>query len=276
MRTIAVLASLVFLVSCGSQNGGQSPDSVAKDPVSLTTKKDTSWKALTESWSAALNLHNASIMKSFYGDSVLYYGDHLSAHEVVHRQEEYFALNPDYKQKIVEYIDEIQQPDGSWLIKIVKQVTANGKTNNYPASLVFAKVNGIWKIVAESDDITDLNKARSLEVSYSPVVTTIEGLLEENNAFGSVPGGDPKSDAKIPYYVVWSKHPLDVIANAEQEKKGWASERNIERIQLLGSEEQIKKLLNHKVRVTGKIDHASTKDHYTKVVMNVELVEEVL
>lgn len=276
MRKIVALASLVFLFSCGDKNGDQTVDSNVSDSANVAISRDTSWKELTESWNASLNLRNASIMKSFYGDSVLYYGDHLSADEVVHRQQEYFAMTPDYRQKIVEYIDEIQQPDGSWLIKIVKQVTASGKTNNYPASLVFRKVNGIWKIVAESDDITDLNKARSLEVKYAPNETTIEGLLEENNTYGNVPGGDPKSDAKIPYYVIWSKHSLDVVATAEQEQQGWTTERNIERIQLLGDEEQIKKMLNRKVRVTGTLEHATAENHYTKVVMNVELIEEAL
>lgn len=276
MRKIAALASLVFLFSCGDKNGGQTVDSNANDSVNVVISRDTSWKALTESWNASLNLRDASIMKSFYADSVLYYGDHLSADEVVHRQQEYFAMTPDYKQKIVEYIDEIQQPDGSWLIKIVKQVTAGGKTNNYPASLVFAKVNGIWKLIAESDDITDLNKARSIEVKYKPEQTTIEGLLEENNTFGSAQGGDPKSDSKIPYYVVWSKYPLDVVATGDQEKQGWTTEHNVERVQLIGDQEQIKKLLNRKVRVTGTLEHASTEKHYTKVVMNVQLVEEVL
>src|ERR1044072_2612952 len=168
MRKIAVLAFLVFLFSCNNNNGGGTVDSAQKDSATVKPSGTGGWKELTESCSASLNLRNASIMKSFYADSVLYYGDHLSADDVVHRQEEYFAMNPDYKQRITEYIDEIQQPDGSWLIKIVKQVTANGQTNEYPASLVFADVNGIWKIVAESDDITDLNKARSLEVTYSP------------------------------------------------------------------------------------------------------------
>ena len=172
MRTIAVLASLVFLFSCGDGNNGNTSDSPAKDSTAVKPQ-GTSWRELTESWNASLNLRNAAIMKSFYADSVLYYGDHLSADEVVHRQEEYFAMNPDYKQKITEYVDEIQQPDGSWLIKIIKQVTANKQTNDYPASLVFSNVNGIWKITAESDDITDLNKARNIEVTYSPSQSTV-------------------------------------------------------------------------------------------------------
>lgn len=276
MRTYIALASLLFLFSCGNKETASGIDTVKADSVAVSSNADSDWRELTDSWNASLNLRNASIMKSFYADSVLYYGDHLSNDEVVHRQQEYFNLNKDYKQKIDEYVELIQQPDGSWLVKIMKEVTANGKTAVYPASLVFARVNGIWKIVAESDDITDLNKAKSLEVQYSPQTATIEGLLEENIAYGSLPGGDPKSDAKIPYYVIWSKNSIDVIANAEQEKKGWATERNVERVQLSGHEDEIKKLLNKKVRITGKLEHATTTGHFTKVIMNVELIEEAI
>lgn len=276
MKTSIALASLLLLFSCGNKEKSTNTDSIKSDSVVVQSNADSDWRELTESWNASLNLRNASIMKSFYADSVLYYGDHLSNEEVVHRQQEYFNLNKDYKQKIEEYVELIQQPDGSWLVKIMKKVTANGKTATYPASLVFARVNGVWKIVAESDDITDLNKAKSLEVQYSPQSTTIEGLLEENTAYASLPGGDPKSDAKIPYYVIWSKHSIDVIADSEQEKKGWSTERNVERVQLSGHEDEIKKLLNKKVRITGKLEHASTTGHFTKVIMNVELIEEAI
>jgi hypothetical protein len=275
MKHILPIFFALFLFSCG--NGTTEPTNDSTPSLDSTTApSETGWKELTESWNESLNLRNASIMKSFYADSVLYYGDHLTSDEVVHRQQEYFALNTDYHQKITEYIDEIQQPDGSWLIKIIKQVTTNGKTVDYPASLVYANVNGIWKIVAESDDITDLNKAKNMQAGYAPAKTTIEGLVEENTTFGKVEGGDPKSDARIQYYALWSKHSLDVVANAEQEKNGLITEENVERIQLIGNEEQVKKLLNHKVRVTGTLNHASADNHYTKVVMNVELIEEVL
>lgn len=274
MKYLFVIAFSLFLFSCGTETKDVPADSTPAD--SVVVKTASSWKELAESWNASLNLRNASIMKSFYADSVFYYGDHLSSDEVVHRQQEYFAMNTDYKQKIKEYIEEVYQPDGTWLVKITKQVTASGKTIDYPASLVFSNQSGIWKIVAESDDITDLNKAKSLQAEYAPATTTIEGLLEENTAFGAAAGGDPKSDARVSYYALWSKYTLDVIANPEQEKAGIASEYGVERIQLIGSEEQIKKLLNRKVRITGKLNHATTADHFTKVVMNVELVEEVL
>lgn len=277
MRKLAFLASLAFLFACNNQQSGTTSDSVKADTTVHPETAGDPFKELAESWTASLNLRDASIMKSFYADSVVYYGDHLTSDEVVHRQQEYFAMNKDYHQTIIEYVDEIQQPNGSWLLKIVKRVTANGKTNDYPASLVFAQVNGgIWKIVAESDDITDLNKASSIEMKYAPEQSTIEGLVEENTTFGNTPGGDPKSDAKTPYYVIWSKSPLDFVANAEQEKSGMITERNIERVQLVGHEDEIKKLLNHKVKVTGKVNHASSSGDYTKVVMQVELIEETL
>lgn len=275
MKHLLVLATTIFF-PCGNKVAEIPSDSVKTDSVVSISNADSDWRELTNSWNTSLNLRNAPIMKSFYADSVLYYGDHLSNSEVVRRQQEYFNQNKDYKQKIEEYVELIAQPDGSWLVKVLKQVTAKGKTANYPASLVFAKVNGIWKIIEESDDITDLNKAKSLEEKYSPATTTIEGLLEENNTFGTLQGQDAKSDAKIPYNVIWSKNPVDVIASIEDEKKGWITEKKIERIQLIGNSENILKLLNHKVRVTGKIEHASTEGHYTNVVMNVELVEAAL
>ena len=277
MRRLVVVASLCSLFSCGNGADGNKTDSAAKDTTKNEIHTGSSWREITDSWNASLNLRNAPIMKSFYADSVLYYGDHLSSDEVVRRQEQYFAANKDYRQRIVEYIDEIQQPDGSWLIKIVKQVTANGKTNDYPASLVFAQVNGIWKIVAESDDITDLNKAKNVQLSYAPLKSTIEGLLEDNFTYGNVPGGDPKSDAKIPYYVVWSKYSLDIVATGEEQAKGLTTILGLDRIQLLGDEEQIRKLLNKKVRVTGNLSKGNPGEkQFTPVVMNVELIEEVL
>jgi len=215
-------------------------------------------------------------MKSFYADSVDYYGDQLTNEEVVRRQQEYFNRNIDYKQRIEEYVELIKQPDGTWLVKIMKEVTANGKTATYPASVVFTQVKGIWKITAESDDITDLNKAKNIEVSYSPVTTTVEGLVEENNTYGITSGGDAKSDARITYYVIWSKNPLNVRATAKEDLNDWKEELNVERIQLVGHSEEIKKLLNRKVRITGKLEPANSADHHTNVILNVDLIKEAL
>ncbi|MDQ3108847.1 MAG: DUF4431 domain-containing protein [Bacteroidota bacterium] len=269
-KLIFLFIAASFLFSCSNENGNDRSDSVKSDSLKLVPTV-SEWHSLTDSWTASLNLKNASIMKSFYADSVIYYGDKISGEDVVKRQQEYFSSNKDYHQKLAEYISEEQQPDGTWRIRITKQVTAAGKTADYPASLVFIKQNGIWKIASESDDITDLKKGRPLSVHYEPEVITVEGLLEENTAFSSnTIGGDPKRDNKVMYFSLWPSQPLNVIAIKNDEIN--ITETGIDHIQLNGDENQLRSLLNKKVKISGTLFHSHTSYHYTTVLMNVNSV----
>lgn len=262
-----------FLLSCSNESGVvKNSDSVNMDSLKLVPVV-SEWHSLTDSWAASLNLKNAPIMKSFYADTVMYYGNKISGDHVVRSQQEYFAANADYRLKIVEYISEEQQPDGNWCVRIMKQVTAGGKTANYPASLIFAKRNGIWKIISESDDITDLKKGTPVTVHYEPEVVTVEGLLEENTGFGvNTTGGDAKSDNKQMYLSLRPSQPLDVVATAAQEKEGNVTERNVNQVQLNGDEQQLRALLNKKVKVSGTLFHSHTSYHFTDVLMNVTAI----
>lgn len=255
----------VFFGACtGSGNSEQnSGDSASADSSKMIVNAYSEWHTLTESWTASLNLKNASLMKSFYADSVQYYGDHISSDDVVKRQTEYFSAHADYKMKISEYIGEEQQPDGSWRVRIMKDVVTDGKTASYPASLIFAKQNGIWKIVSESDDITDINKARSSQVSYAPKEVVLTGLIEETSGFIASKDGDPKSNGKQPYFILWPSSPIDVMASGNLPE-----EKNIDHLQVLGNAEEIRALLNKKVKITGSLIHQSAPEHFTKVVLN--------
>jgi hypothetical protein len=250
-----------FLLSCSNEKEHNKIDSAKTDTLKLVPVL-SEWHLLADSWTAALNLKNASIMKSFYADTVLYYGDKISGDDVVKRQQDYFAANKDYRQKLSEYISEEQQPDGTWRVRITKQVTANGKTADYPASLVFTKQNGIWKIISESDDITDLKKRTPANAHYEPETVTVEGLLKEEHAI--------KSTSSETYFALWPAQPLDVIATKPDEIN--ITETNIDRIQLNGDEDQLKALVNKNVRVSGTLFHAHTSYHYTTVLMNVSSV----
>lgn len=269
MRSFFLLAFPVLVAAC-STAADDAPvnDSAASDSAMNVVSVYSEWHTLTESWSESLNLKSASIMKSFYADSVLYYGDPISADDVVKRQTEYFSANSDYKMKISEYIGEEQQPDGSWRVRIIKQVRAGGKTGNYPASLVFAKQNGIWKIIVESDDITDLNKARSNQVSYSPAEVILEGLLEETSGFIISKEGDPKSDGRKKYFILWPSSPLELTASGNM-----PAEHNVDRLQVEGDSKIITPLLNKKVKITGTLIHQNSPQHFTAVVLNARSVE---
>jgi hypothetical protein len=273
MRTLLFPVIAVWMMSCSDPAvNNATADSPAMDSVTVGM---SSWRQLTEGWNASLNLRNAPIMKSFYADSVIYYGDHLSSDDVVNRQQGYFNSNKDYSQTIEEYIDEVQQPDGSWIVRIMKQVKVNGKIANYPASLVFAQTGGVWKIVAESDDITDLNKAQTQQAKYSPEKVSIEGLIEVNTTFDTNTDGDPKSNGAVKYYALWCKHPLEITTSAEEEKKGIKPMKNIERLQVIGDDAVIEKLLNKKVRITGVLEYNTDGKFNTPVVVRAELIEEV-
>jgi hypothetical protein len=52
--------------------------------------------------------------------------------------------------------------------------------------------------------------------------------------------------------------------------------RKVDRIQLLGHSEEIKKLLNRKMGITEKLDRTNSADHHTNVILNVDLIEEAL
>ncbi|HET6990572.1 MAG TPA: DUF4431 domain-containing protein [Bacteroidia bacterium] len=270
--TVFIPAFFIFSSCSNQEPAATKSDSVKKD--STESNADFSdWRKLTESWTASLNLKNASIMKSFYSDSVIYYGDNISGADVVKRQQEYFSTNPDYHQKITEYMGEEEQPDGNWRVRITKQVTAGGKTADYPASLIFGKQNGIWKIIAESDDITDLKKGQPVNVHYAPEEVVVEGILEENAGFTPSKEGDPKSDNKELYYVVWPSQPLNVFVKEGTEKGVNVNEMGIDRIQLRGDVLSITPFLNKKVRVTGTLAHAVTVHDFTKVILNIEKIE---
>lgn len=260
------------LASCSGTQAGGKTDSAQTDSVKATVVL-SDWHSLTESWTASLNLKNAPIMKSFYADTVIYYGDKISGDDVVKRQQEYFTANPDYHQKIVEYIGEEQTPEGNWRVRITKQVTAGGKTGNYPASLIFGRKNGIWKIILESDDITDLRKGTPMTVHYAPEIITVEGLLEENTGFTpNTSGGDAKSDNKEMYFAVWPSQPLDVIATDAQQKEGNVTEKNVDHLQVTGNEKELRALLNKKVKITGTLSHSHTVHQFTSVLLAVNSI----
>jgi hypothetical protein len=274
MRKIFIFL-LPFVLAAYSCNNATPPknnvDSTEKIPAAQSDF-GSDWHSLTESWAKALDMKKASVMKSFYADTVMYYGDKISGDDVVKRQEAYFEAHPDYKMRLTEFVGEEQQPDGNWKVRIIKAVTINGQTVNYPASLIYAKRNGIWKIISESDDITDLRKAQGVEVSYAPAIVTLEGLVEENTGFGTnVSGGDPKSDNKETYDVIWPSQPLNVIAASSQD--GNVTENNIDRLQLIGNDKMIQPFLNKKVRVRGTLQHGDHVKHFTRVVMNVTNME---
>lgn len=260
-----------FACADNKPNNPTKTDSVVAD----SAPAESDLQALTESWTQQLNLKNAALTSSFYFDTVTYYGDRVSSEEIFRKQQNYFSRYPDYSQRIKEFVQEEHLPDGSYQIRFIKEVMAGGQLASYPSRIIFRQQNGVWKIALESDDMTDITKARSGEAqtgNYNDVIT-LAGLVEENTGFAAPqPGQDAKSDQRETYLVMLLDQPLDVIgdANATNEK---TTERGLMRVQLQGDENALRRHLNKKIKLTGKLVHATTSLHHTNVLLQVESIQ---
>lgn len=273
MKRFFLLVVAVGLLSCADNkpNNETKTDSVVAD----SAPAESDLQALTESWTQQLNLKNAALTRSFYFDTVNYYGDRVSAEEIFRKQQNYFSRYPDYSQRIKEFVQEEHLPDGSYQIRFIKEVMAGGQLASYPSRIIFQQQNGVWKIALESDDMTDITKARNGEAqtgNYNDVFT-LTGLVEENTGFAAPePGQDAKSDQRETYLVLLLDQPLDVIGDpgATNEK---TTERGLMRLQLQGDENALRRHLNNKVKLTGKLFHATTSHHHTNVLLQVESIQ---
>ncbi|TCV20302.1 hypothetical protein EDC17_10028 [Sphingobacterium alimentarium] len=139
-------------------------------------------------WNNIYNTKNISLFQDLYADQVLLYGQSLYLRECIKNKNDFFNRFPDSRQQIngIITIDSI----GEYAkCNFVKRVMINNKTTDYQSYLIFEKQDDIWKIVAESDLITDKNIAKTN--SKVP-----DGSIK----------GDFNGDGKLDY--VWAVSPI--------------------------------------------------------------------
>ena len=81
----------------------------------------------------------------------------LLKHTIFQTKRNFFANNPVYGQKIKGDITVTQISNKQAKAEFVKEVTTKKGTKDYPSYLVFENVNGEWKLILESDLISDKN-----------------------------------------------------------------------------------------------------------------------
>lgn len=267
MRPCAVfLLFLLILASCSESRQDNTTDSVAQNTDGTNEPPD--FTALLRTWAEVMNDSDLAVQTSLYADTIKYYGSVMPIAKVFDLQASYIAAKKGYDLHIVEVDKQERRPDGTWYIHFTKEMRSATDTSNYPSSLVFAwKKNG-WKIVEETDDITELKGAAEENiVSYSPAIARIDGMIEENNAWNTTkPGTDPKSEGRMVYYVLIPKHPVTTIAGPHNNPP---AELGVTRIQLRSKSIDLKKWVNVPVSVSGRLLHSSADGVYTAVQMDV-------
>ena len=105
-------------------------------------------KEMVYIWNEASSNADFDTLKKILADKIEYYQTTVSKDYYIKDQKKFFERNPVYGQVLRGNI-EVEQ--------ISKEVTTKTGINYYPSYLVFEKINGKWKIVLESDLVSDEN-----------------------------------------------------------------------------------------------------------------------
>ncbi|MAM28697.1 MAG: hypothetical protein CMC13_06705 [Flavobacteriaceae bacterium] len=122
-------------------------------------KEPVAFKALVNNWNKAHSDKDLEIFSKIYSDSVLYYGSVLNKNACLKDKLRLFEKYPDFNQHVDGDI-KIDSSNLYYKVSFIKKVSFNQQTKNYPSYLEFKMVNGEWKIITESDLVTDKNLAK--------------------------------------------------------------------------------------------------------------------
>ena len=135
-------------------------------------------KKILKKWNQAINEHQLSDLENLYADEVSYYSKKSSKQGVLTQKSDWLKKHPSYKQELGYtdvYFDEddIQEVEEAVLkVEFVAQFTKicieNGKKTEIESYLYFRKFGKEWKIVRETDALTEVNVAKKKPVFNLP------------------------------------------------------------------------------------------------------------
>ena len=151
MRTrFLIFVGLTFcfflLISCNSNS-------------STKTANATDFKRFVQDWNKAHISKDVGVFSNLFDNTVLFYGTKKDKNSCIESKLLFFKKYPDFYQQIYGDIQVDSINDTEVKCSFVKRVTVNQATTNYPSYLIFKKSENYWKIIMESDLVTDKNLA---------------------------------------------------------------------------------------------------------------------
>ena len=286
MKKIIFFIIFLLLLSCGKkENGDNSGNSSNLSSNNGNIKKSESEKSVEEQikemvsiWNEASSNADFDTLEKILGDRIEYYQSSVTKDYYISDQKKFFVKNPVYGQKIKGDIIVTQISNKQVKAEFVKEVTTKKGVKDYPSYLVFENVNGEWKLILESDTISDANIARmrggnnkvqrqqsttitsnnQSTYDYGPSVTIVGTLISRkyqtiNNSVTDV-------------FFLRLSRPITVVGDAEDSP----TETNVQEIQLMGEETRSlfdRDILGKRVQVTGELFHSHTAHHHTEVLI---------
>ena len=234
-------------------------------------------KEMVYIWNEASSNADFDTLKKILADKIEYYQTTVSRDYYIKDQKKFFEKNPVYGQVLKGDIKVEKISNKQVKAEFVKEVTTKKGTKDYPSYLIFANVNGEWKLILESDKVSDANaenqKKRAAEnpnkstYKYDEPVTIV-------GTFG-IKEFETETGIQKPYVLKLSS-PITVVANGGDEFN--ETETNQRTIQMAPSEEHINYLKSRnaygkRIQVTGSFYHSHTGHHFTPVLISVSEVK---
>ena len=287
MKKILLLILLILSAfSCGKKENPDTSvnkeETVKKEKVEETEKTkeksvEEQIKEMVNVWNDASSNADFDTLEKILGNKIEYYQSSVTKDYYISDQKKFFAKNPVYGQKIKGDITVTQISNKQAKAEFIKEVTTKKGTKDYPSYLIFANVNGEWKLILESDLISDKNienkqkqaneNPNKSKYKYDEPVTIV-------GTFG-IKKFETENGSTRPY-VITLNTPITVVANGGNDFDETETNQNL--IQLALSEEQLKYLksknaFGKRIQVTGTFFHSHTGHHFTPVLMTVSEVK---
>ena len=289
LKKILLLLFLILSVfSCGKKENSDtsaSKEKEVKKEKAVKTEDESKKEETVEEqiikmvniWNDASSNADFDTLEKILGNKIEYYQSSVTKDYYISDQKKFFAKNPVYGQKIKGDITVTQISNKQAKAEFIKEVTTKKGTKDYPSYLIFANVNGEWKLILESDKVSDANvenqKKRAAEnpnkskYKYDEPVTIV-------GTFG-IKKFETKNGIAKPY-VITLNTPIKVVADEGDDVNQTESNQNM--IQLALSDEHInylksKNAYGKRIQVTGTFYYWHSIYHYTPVLMSVSEVK---
>ena len=285
MKKLIILSILLTTLSCGLNNKGNNDKKSEKNSVEKVRTSEQEVKEMVELWNKASSNGDFTVLENMLADKVEYYQQTVTRDYYIKDQKKFFEKNPVYGQVIKGDINIQQISDTQYKAEFVKEVTTKKGTKDYPSYLVFKKIGNEWKLILESDTVSDANiEKRKKQKTESPNKSTyyygdnqtLIGTFDIKKIFVKDGAANENGKTIYPYFLFLSS-PIKVVPSVANDSEN-VVETGVTELHLVLDENLINYLKSNQaygkeVKMTGELFHSQTIHHQSAVLMNVKNIE---
>lgn len=216
-KILLLLVVLLSLFSCEKKENNISSSAIEK-PIQTEETSEEQIKKMVNVWNEASSNADFDTLEKILGDKIEYYQSSVTKAYYISDQKKFFANNPVYGQKIKGDITVTQISNKQAKAEFIKEVTTKKGTKEYPSYLVFENVNGEWKLILESDLISDKNvenKQKRVSENLNKSTYKYDEPVTIVGTFG-IKEFETETGIQKPYVLKLSS-PITIVANGGDE-----------------------------------------------------------